>query len=78
MSGSIGSIIGSAASGLAATQASIGVLSDNVANSSVAGYTSKTQEVTTFQVRRRLAGRAHRTGHPFGQRRRAGKRVRVQ
>jgi flagellar hook-associated protein 1 FlgK len=48
MSISLGSIINTAASGLSATQASISVLSDNVANAGVANYTAKTLNTSTF------------------------------
>lgn len=50
MSSSIGSILSNAASGLRAAQAGISVVSDNVANAGVAGYTTKTQEVSAFLV----------------------------
>lgn len=50
MSSSIGSILSNAASGLRAAQAGISVISDNVANAGVAGYTTKTQEVSAFLV----------------------------
>lgn len=50
MSISIGSILSNAASGLRAAQAGISVISDNVANAGVAGYTKKTQELSSFLV----------------------------
>jgi len=50
MSGSLNGISNTAASGLAAIQASIGVVSDNVANAGVAGYTAKTQDLSVFEV----------------------------
>ncbi len=50
MSGSLNAISNTAASGLAAIQASIGVVSDNVANAGVAGYTTKTQDLSVFEV----------------------------
>ena len=56
MSSSIGSILSNAASGLRAAQAGISVVSDNVANAGVAGYTKKTQEVSAFLVGDGTAG----------------------
>ena len=50
MSGSLNSILSNAASGLAATQAGLAVLSNNVASADIAGYTTKTQQVSTFEV----------------------------
>ena len=50
MTTSIGSILSNAASGLRASQAGIAVISDNIANAGVAGYTNKTQEVSAFLV----------------------------
>ena len=50
MTTSIGSILSNAASGLLASQAGIAVISDNVANAGVAGYTNKTQDVSALLV----------------------------
>jgi flagellar hook-associated protein 1 FlgK len=50
MSGSLGSIINNAASGLGAAKAGIAVISNNVANAGVATYTTETQDVSTFEV----------------------------
>jgi flagellar hook-associated protein 1 FlgK len=50
MTSSLDSILSTAASGMRASQAGIAVLSDNIANAGVAGYTSKTQETSAFQV----------------------------
>ena len=40
--------LSTAASGIAATQAQLAVLSDNIANAGVTGYTEKTLDTTTF------------------------------
>lgn len=50
MSGTIDSIINSASTGLAAAQAAIGVVSNNVANASVATYNDESLTLTSFQV----------------------------
>jgi flagellar hook-associated protein 1 len=50
MSGSLGSIISNAASGLGAAKAGIAVISNNVANAGVGSYTTETQDVSTFEV----------------------------
>jgi flagellar hook-associated protein 1 FlgK len=50
MSGSLSSIISSASSGLAAAKAGIAVISNNVANSGVASYTTETQDVSTLEA----------------------------
>lgn len=50
MSGSINSILSNAASGLAATQAGIAVVSDNVSNANVAGFTAKSLQIAAFQT----------------------------
>ena len=50
MSGSLNSITNTAASGLSAIKAGIAVISDNVANAGVAGYTAKTLDLSTFDV----------------------------
>jgi flagellar hook-associated protein 1 FlgK len=50
MGSSLGSILSNAASGLRASQAGIAVISDNIANAGVAGYTRKTQDLTSFLV----------------------------
>ena len=50
MSGSLDSILSNAASGLRANQAGIAVLSDNIANAGVAGYTAKRLDLSTFDV----------------------------
>ena len=50
MSGSLGSIINSASSGLAAAKAGIAVISNNVANAGVTSYTTQTQDVSSFDV----------------------------
>lgn len=48
MSGSIASILSNAASGLHASQAGIAVISDNIANAGVAGFTAKQLDKTAF------------------------------
>ena len=50
MSSSLNAIGNAAASGLASIQAGIGVVSDNIANAGVVGYTAKTQDLSTFEV----------------------------
>ncbi|MGI4951376.1 MAG: flagellar hook-associated protein FlgK [Janthinobacterium lividum] len=50
MNTSIGSILSNATSGLRASQAGIAVVSDNIANAGVAGYTRKQQDVASFLV----------------------------
>ncbi len=50
MSGSLGSIISTAESGLGAIKAGIAVISDNVANAGVSTYTAKTQDLSSFEV----------------------------
>ena len=50
MTNSLNSITSNAASGMRASQLSIAVLSDNVANAGVAGYTAKRLDLSTFQV----------------------------
>ena len=50
MSGSIGSILSNAASGLAASQAGIAVISDNIANAGVVGFTAKSLKLSDFDV----------------------------
>lgn len=50
MSTSLDSITSRAASGLRASQAGIAVLSDNIANAGIAGYTAKRLELSTFLV----------------------------
>jgi flagellar hook-associated protein 1 FlgK len=56
MSGSLNAITNTAASGLAAVTASIGVISENVSNAGVASYTSKTQNLSTFEVGNQVDG----------------------
>lgn len=48
MSGSIASILSNAASGLHASQAGIAVVSDNIANAGVSGFTAKQLDQTAF------------------------------
>jgi flagellar hook-associated protein 1 FlgK len=50
MSGSLNSITNNAASGLAASKAAIALVSDNIANAGVAGYTAKTLDQSAFEV----------------------------
>ncbi len=50
MTVSLNSIASTAASGLRASQLGIAVLSDNIANAGVAGYTTKRLDVSTFRV----------------------------
>lgn len=50
MSGSLASITSNAGTGLAAVQAQIGVLSDNIANAGVAGYSDKQLNLSAFDV----------------------------
>ncbi len=50
MSVSIGSILSNAATGLAASQASIAAISDNIANAGIAGFTAKTLTTSTFDA----------------------------
>lgn len=56
MTTSLNAITNTAASGLKAVQAGIAVVSDNVANAGVAGYTAKTQDLSTFEVGDRSFG----------------------
>lgn len=50
MSGSLNAITSTATSGLGAIKAGIAVISENVANAGVVGYTVKTQDLSTFDV----------------------------
>lgn len=50
MSGSLNSITSTAVSGMRASQLGIAVLSDNIANAGVAGYTAKRLDLSTFEV----------------------------
>jgi flagellar hook-associated protein 1 len=50
MTSSLNSITSNAASGLAASQAAIALVSNNVANAGVAGYTAKTLDQSAFEV----------------------------
>ena len=50
MSGALNSIMMNAASGLKAAAAEISVLSDNIANAGVVGFTAKKLDVATFEV----------------------------
>ena len=50
MTGSLNSITSTAASGLRASQLGIAVLSENIANAGVAGYTAKRLDLATFHV----------------------------
>lgn len=50
MTGSLNSITSTAASGMRASQLGIAVLSENIANAGVAGYTSKRLDLSTFHV----------------------------
>ena len=50
MSGSLNSIMSTATSGMRASQLGIAVLSDNIANADVAGYTTKRLDLSTFEV----------------------------
>ena len=56
MSNSLTSILSNAASGMRAAQASVAVVSDNIANAGVAGYTAKTQESSAFLVGDQTSG----------------------
>jgi flagellar hook-associated protein 1 FlgK len=50
MSGSLNAILTNATSGLTASQAGLAVVSNNVANAGVANYTTKQQQISTFEV----------------------------
>jgi flagellar hook-associated protein 1 FlgK len=56
MSGSLSSIISNAQSGLNAAKAGIAVISNNVANAGVAGYTVKTQDLSSFDIGGQISG----------------------
>ena len=56
MNGSLNSILSNAASGMRAAQAGVSVVSDDIANADVAGYTAKTQETAAFVVGDQTSG----------------------
>ena len=56
MSGSVNSILSNAASGLNAAQAGITVISNNIANAGVTGYTAKNLDLSTFMAGSQASG----------------------
>ena len=56
MSSSLTSILSNAASGMRVAQAGVAVVSDNIANAGVAGYTAKTQESSALLVGDQTSG----------------------